>query len=356
MTTLLLIGTRKGGFVATADEGRATWTLGPPILKGSEVNHVSYVGDGRIIAAGKSSWWGPAVQISDDGGQTWRDPSSGIRFAEGRGHSVDRIWFVKRDPRTRGRVYAGVDPAALFVSDDGGDNWREVTSLTDHPTRDKWNPGGGGLMVHSIVFDPSRPSRVTVGLSVAGVFRSDDDGATWAPSNKGLLADFRPDKYPDVGQCVHHMEQHPTRADVIYQQNHCGVYRSDDAGDSWTDISAGLPSRFGFPFAVLPAQGDTIFVVPEEGSQARVTPDARLGIYRSRNQGRSWELLTNGLPQQDAYANVMRMAMTADAHAAPGVYVGTQGGQVLASRDGGDSWQVIFNWLPPIYSLDTAIV
>jgi hypothetical protein len=152
------------------------------------------------------------------------------------------------------------------------------------------------------------------------------------------------------------MELHPTRPDVIYQQNHCGVYRSDDAGDSWTDISDGLPSRFGLPFAVLPAAGDTIFVIPEEGSQARVTPEARFGIYRSRNQGRSWELLTNGLPQQDAYANVMRMAMTADTHAASGVYVGTQGGQVLASVDGGDSWRVIFNWLPPIYSIETAVI
>jgi photosystem II stability/assembly factor-like uncharacterized protein len=354
MTTLLLIGTRKGGFIARSDDDRATWTLSEPILKGQEVNHVAYVGDGRIIAAGKSAWWGPAIQISDDGGRTWHEPASGIRFDEARGHAVDRIWFIKRDPRTAGRLYAGVDPGALFVSDDHGEHWREVTALTDHPSRAKWTPGGGGMMVHSIVFDRTRPSRVTVGVSAAGVFRSEDDGATWAPRNQGLRADFLPDKYPEVGQCVHHMEMHPDDPNVVYQQNHCGVYRSEDGGDRWIDISDGLPSRFGFPFAVLPARGDTIFVIPEEGSQARVTPDARFGIYRSRNRGDSWECLTNGLPQQDAYANVMRMAMTADVHAAPGVYVGTQGGQVLASRDGGDSWRLVFNWLPPIYSLEAA--
>lgn len=356
MNTLLLIGTRKGAFIATAGADRRAWTLKGPILKGSEVNHVSHVGDGRIIVAGKSGWWGPAIQISDDGGETWREPAGAIRFDEGRDHSVERIWCVRRDPRMPRRLYAGVDPGALFVSDDRGESWREVPALTDHPTRAKWFPGAGGLMVHSMAFDPSKPSRITVGLSAAGVFRSDDEGRTWEPKNTGVRTDFLPEKFPDVGQCVHHMEIHPQKPDILYQQNHCGVYRSDDAGDTWTDISEGLPSRFGFPFAALPHDGDTVFVVPEESDQARMTANGRLGIFRSRNRGGSWEPLTNGLPQSDAYLNVMRMAMTTDVHDAPGVYIGTQGGQVLASRDGGDSWQTIFNWLPPIYSLETYIV
>jgi photosystem II stability/assembly factor-like uncharacterized protein len=356
MKTLLLIGTRKGAFVAESDALRHNWTLKGPFLKGCEVNDVAHLGGGRLVIAGKSSWWGPALQRSDDGGETWTETPGAIRFAEGRGHVVERIWFVKPDPRVPGRLYAGVDPGALFVSDDDAASWREVEALTDHPTRAKWFPGGGGLMVHSMVFDPTRPARLTVGISAAGVFRSDDDGRSWTPSNTGIRADFLPYEAPAVGQCVHHMEMHPQKPDIIYQQNHCGVYRSDNAGDSWTDISSGLPSRFGFPFAVLPRDGDTVFVVPEEGAEARMTSGGRFGIYRSRDRGRSWELLTKGLPQSDAYPQVMRMAMTADEHESSGVYVGTQGGQVLASRDAGDGWETLFNWLPPVYSLQTAIV
>jgi photosystem II stability/assembly factor-like uncharacterized protein len=352
---LLLIGTRKGGFVATSDTSRAKWTLAGPLLKGCEVNHLAHVGGSRLVMAGKSAWWGPALQVSDDAGATWRETGA-VRFDERRGYSVERIWFVKADPRVPGRLYAGVDPGALFVSDDGGDRWREVQALTDHPTRAKWFPGAGGLMVHSMAFDPSAPSRLVVGLSAAGVFRSDDEGHSWTPKNTGVRTDFLPDKFPEVGQCVHHMEMHPQQPHILYQQNHCGVYRSDDAGDSWTDISNGLPSRFGFPFVSLPHDGDTIFVVPEESDQARMTPNARFGIYRSRNRGASWEALTNGLPQAGAYLNVMRMALTVDPLDAPGVYVGTQGGHILASRDGGDRWETIFNWLPPVYSLEIAIV
>ena len=354
MTVHLLIGTRKGGFIATSDAGRREWSLQGPFLKGHEVNHVAHVGGGRFVMAGKSAWWGPALQISDDAGRTWRETGA-IRFGEGRGHSVERIWFVKADPRVQGRLYAGVDPGALFVSDDRGDSWREVPSLTDHPTRAKWSPGAGGLMVHSIAFDPSRPARLTVGVSAAGVFRSDDGGASWAPRNAGVRADFLPEREPLVGQCVHHLEMHPQRPDVLYQQNHCGVYRSDNGGDTWTDISSGLPSRFGFPFAALPRDGNTVFVIPEESDQVRTTANGALGIFRSRDCGVSWEPLTEGLPQTAAYSNVMRMAMTVDTLESAGVYVGTQGGQILASRDGGDRWSVLFNWLPPIYSLETVV-
>jgi len=357
MQVLLLIGTRKGGFIAAADGRRRDWTLTGPILKGCEVNHVTYIPDARtIVVAGKSGWWGPAIQVSSDSGRTWREPASAIRFDEGRGHSVERIWTVRGDPREPGRVYAGVDPGALFVSRDAGEHWSEVATLTEHATRAKWVPGAGGLMVHSIAFDPTRRQRLTVGISAAGAFRTDDEGATWTPKNTGVRADFLPDKFPEVGQCVHHLEAHPSNPNVLYQQNHCGVYRSDDAGDTWVDISNGLPSRFGFPLAVLPHDGDTIFVVPEESDMARMTPDAAFRIYRSRDRGNSWQPLTKGLPQSHAYSNVMRMAMAADALDPAGVYVGTQGGQLLASRDAGDTWDVIFNWLPPIYSVETAIV
>lgn len=353
MQTLLLIGTRKGGFIATSDPTRRAWTLKGPILKGCEVNHIGYdPRTGTIILAGKSSWWGPALQLSKDIGETWREPEGPIRFEEGRGHSVERIWLVKPDRRVPGRLYAGVDPGALFVSDDGGNRWREVRSLTDHETRAKWFPGAGGLMVHSMAFDAARPRRLMVGMSAAGAFRSDDEGVTWTPKNSGVRADFLPDKFPPVGQCVHHLEGHPQNPDVLYQQNHCGVYRTEDGGDSWIDISEGLPSRFGFPIAVLPGDGDTIFVIPEESDQTRISPDGQFRIYRSRDRGASWEALTSGLPQTHAYVNVMRLAMTADAADPPGVYVGTQGGHVLASRDAGDSWQTIFNWLPPVYSVE----
>ena len=357
MKLLLMIGTRKGGFLATADPARRTWSLKGPFLKGNEVGYLGYLRESdTVVLAGKSSWWGPGLQLSNDLGETWREPAGGVRFAEGRGHSVERIWIVKADPRAPRAVYAGVDPGALFVSEDGGDHWREVEALTSHDTRAKWSPGAGGLMVHSLAFDPSQRSRLTVGVSAAGCFRSDDGGATWSPKNAGVRADFLPDRFPVVGQCVHHMEMHPSRAGVLYQQNHCGVYRSDDAGDSWVDISDGLPSRFGFPLAVLPHDGDTIFVVPEESDQARFTPDGAFRVYRSCNRGNAWEPLIAGLPQANAHVNVMRLAMTADTLDPAGVYVGTQGGQLLASRNGGDSWDVLFNWLPPIYSLETAVV
>ena len=357
MQVLLLIGTRKGGFIATSDGRRRDWTLSGPILKGCEVNHLTYVPQARtMMVAGKSGWWGPAVQLSTDVGRTWHDVPSAIRFEEGRGHSVERIWTIKADPREPGRLYAGVDPGALFVSRDAGEHWTEVHALTEHPTRAKWFPGAGGLMVHSIAFDPAKRSRLTVGVSAAGAFQTDDDGASWTPKNAGVRTDFLPDKYPEVGQCVHHLEGHPTNGNVLYQQNHCGVYRSDDAGDSWVDISPGLPSRFGFPLAVLPHDGDTIFVVPEESDQFRMTPEGSFRVYRSRDRGNSWQALTTGLPQTHAYTNVMRMALATDALDPAGVYLGTQGGQLLASRDEGDHWEVIFNWLPPIYSVEAAIV
>ncbi len=222
---------------------------------------------------------------------------------------------------------------------------------TSNPDRKTWE-----LMVHSICPDPVNPRRVFVGISAAGVFRTDDGGKTWVPKNQGTRADFLPEKFPVVGQCVHHLEQHPRQPDLLYQQNHCGVYRTEDAGETWIDISEGLPSRFGFPIVVSPRDPETIFVIPEEGSEARMTPGGFLGIYRSKNRGSTWERLTQGLPQHDSFAHVYRAGACADTLEPSGVYVGTQGGQVLASRNGGDAWETIFNWLPPVYSLQTAVL
>ena len=356
---MILIGTRKGGFLAFSDPDRKKWELKGPFFKGTQVHHMTYVGGdfGAVCATVKNEWWGPDIRISKDLGETWLEPKHGVRFAEGRELSVARVWMMKGDQRTGEPVlFAGADPGALFKSADGGQNWEEVRSLTEHPTRNKWQPGAGGMMVHSICLDPENRDRMFVGISAAGAFRTDDGGKTWTPKNQGVRADFMPDKFPEVGQCLHHMEMHSSNPSVLYQQNHCGVYRSDNAGDDWIDISEGLPSRFGFPLAVHPHDGDTIYVCPAESAQNRMLPDGRLRIFRSRDRGNSWETLTDGLPQTQAYQLVLRAAMDTDSLDPAGIYVGMQGGQVLASRDEGDHWEVLFNWLPPVYSVQTAVV
>ncbi len=356
---MILIGTRKGGFLAFSDPDRKKWDLKGPFFKGTQVHHMTYVGGdfGAVCATVKNEWWGPDVRISKDLGETWLEPKNGVRFAEGRELSVARVWMMKGDQRTGEPIlYAGADPGALFKSGDGGQNWEEVRSLTEHPTRNKWQPGAGGMMVHSICLDPENRDRMFVGISAAGAFRTDDGGKTWTPKNKGVRADFMPDKFPEVGQCVHHMEMHSSNPSVLYQQNHCGVYRSENAGDEWIDISEGLPSRFGFPLAVHPHDGDTIYVCPAESDQNRMLPDGILRIFRSRDRGNSWQALTDGLPQTQAYQLVLRAAMDTDTLDPAGVYVGMQGGQLLASRDEGDHWEVLFNWLPPVSSVQTAVV
>jgi len=356
---MLMIGTRKGGFLAFSDLDRKHWEIKGPFFKGIEVNHVSFISgpEPAIFAAGKSAWWGPDLRISRDFGESWLEPQRSIRFAEGRNLSVERIWVIKQNHRSDEKaIYVGVDPGALFRSTDGGNCWEEVRSLTDHPTRDKWMPGAGGLMVHSICFDPSNPQRIYAGISAAGVFRTDDGGKSWSAKNKGVRADFLPEKFPDVGQCTHHLEIHPANRQILYQQNHCGVYRSENGGEDWTDMSEGLPSRFGFPMAVHPHDGDTIYVLPEEADECRMTPNGAFRIFRSKNRGNSWEALTEGLPQRHAYQNVLRSAMCTDTLGSTGIYVGTQGGQILASFDAGDHWTLLFNWFPPIYSIEAALV
>jgi photosystem II stability/assembly factor-like uncharacterized protein len=356
---MLMIGTRKGAFLAFSGLDRRGWQITEAAFRGGEVNHVGWIHGPTplVVATAKSAWWGPDLRVSRDFGQTWSD-AIGLRFAPGRERSVERIWVVE-STNGGGSMYAGVDPGALFFSSDGGTAWTEVVSLSDHPTREQWHPGLGGLMVHSICADPLSPRRLLVAMSAVGVFRSDDGGETWAPKNRGVYAwnaEFLPDKFPPIGQCPHHLEMHPSRREVIYQQNHCGVYRTDDAGESWIDISDGLPSRFGFPLAVHPHDGETVYVVPEESYQSRVTCGGAFRVYRSRDGGGTWRPLTDGLPQANAYANVFRMAMATDVLDPAGVYVGTQGGQILASRDEGEHWDLLFNWLPPVYSLETAVI
>lgn len=355
---LLMIGTRKGAFLAFSTPDRRSWELQGPLLKGVQVHHVTRLtGTSPVLAvACKSDWFGPDVRMSRDFGETWLEPTRTVRFPEDRGLSVERVWVLSEDRRHETPVlYAGVDPGALFRSHDEGVSWSEVRALTEHPTRDRWQPGGGGMMVHSICHDPADKRRTYVGVSAAGVFRTDDGGENWEPKNSGVRADFLPDTLPPVGQCVHHLVMHPSKPDVLYQQNHCGVYRSENRGDDWIDISHGLPSRFGFPFAVHPHDGDTIYVAPAESDQSRMSAGA-WRVFRSRNRGADWVALGNGLPQANAYQNVLRMAMTTDTLDPAGVYVGTQGGQLVASRDEGDHWEVLFNWLPPIFSVETAII
>ncbi|MGA9364255.1 MAG: exo-alpha-sialidase [Bacteroidota bacterium] len=355
----LLVGTHKGAFVFVSDLDRKNWEMNGPFLKGADVNQV--VLDTRneptIYACVNSSWWGPNFRTSRDFGQTWVETESGIRFPEGSGNEVKRVWCVTpglfSEPKA---LYVGVDPAALFRSEDGGQTWNSVDGLTNHPTRAKWTPGAGGMMVHSICLDPQDPKRLIVGISAAGVFYSEDRGTSWEPRNKGVRADFLPETYPEVGQCVHHLENHPSKPAVLFQQNHCGVYRSDNRGKDWIDISEGLPSRFGFGLQIHPHDPDTIYVCPEEGAEFRCPVNGEFGIYRSRDRGEHWEKLSDGLPEQNVYVHVHRQAMGTDTCDPCGIYVGTSGGQILYSRNEGKKWETLAQWLPPIFSVSCSVV
>ena len=354
----LLVGTRKGAFMLSSDLTRKTWKLQGPFLKGAEVNDMMLDTRGQptLYAAATSYWFGTTVQRSTDWGKTWTQSEGGVRFPDGSDKKVERVWCVAASPHDTKTLYAGVDPGALFRSDDGGVNWTEIASLNNHPTRSKWNPGAAGLTVHSISYHPTDPKRMFVGISAAGVFATADGGASWEPRNAGVLADFMADKYPEVGQCVHHLELHPARPDVLYQQNHCGVYRSDNAGKTWKDISKGLPSRFGFSIQIHPHDPKTIYVIPEEGAEFRATPKGRFAVYVSRNRGGTWKALTKGLPQQNAFIHVHRQAMSVDALKPHGIYVGASQGIVYASRNEGRSWELIAEHLPQITSVHTALV
>ena len=362
---LVLVGTRKGAFILSSDPSRRRWSVSKPRVEGSDIFHMAYDprDSGTLFACVSSIIWGSEIHRSRDLGKTWQSSSEGPRFAGG-DLTIKRVWHVEPGrAEESGVVYAGVEPAALFRSEDGGDTWREVAGLASHPTREKWLPGLGGLCLHSIVLDPSRHDRMWVGISAVGVFGSDDGGRSWRTMNQGVRADFLPDRFPEFGQCPHKVLAHKARPEVLFQQNHCGVFRSDSAGAGWQDITQDLPSRFGFVLGVHSVDPNTIYVLPEDkatgdeiGGGTRFVTDAKFRVYRSRNAGNQWEPLTKGLPQRNAYLHVMREGMATDSLDPCGIYVGTSTGQVFYSRDNGDSWELLVDYLPPINSVDCGVV
>ncbi len=358
-TILVLVGTRKGALIFRSDARRRSWKLDGVYHKGQDIRH--FILDPRdsetLYATVNNDWFGSDIQRSKDRGRTWQKTKGGVRYEKDAGLSVKRIWHIRPGRESEpGVVYAGVDPAGLFRSNDGGATWAEVRGLNRHSTRSRWNPGAGGLIVHTILLDPENPRRMYVAISAAGVFRSDDGGQSWYPRNKGTRVDFQPNKYPVVGQCVHKLAMAPGRPTLLYQQNHCGMYRSDSAGDKWTDISRGLPSRFGFPIAVHPRDPGTIWVLPHIGAEWRVFPNGCTAAYRSTNGGRTWQKQTRGLPTRNAFLTVLREASSTDACDPAGVYFGTETGQLFYSRNEGRQWGLLADNLPGIQSVEAATI
>jgi len=353
---LLLLGTKKGAFIAESDEQRRDWTLRGPYCETWPMNHVSAdPATGTIYGGGGNEWFGPAVWKSTDLGQTWTHSSEGLAYEAG-AEPIKAVWSVAAGPDG---LYAGVQPAGLFKSDDAGATWRHLDGLQNHPSRPHWNPGAAGLILHSLVFDPKDPGRIWIGISAAGVFYSADGGQTWETRNRGTRADFMPEgqNYPEFGQCVHNVVMAPGGGDRLYQQNHCGMYRSDDGGVHWESIEDGLPSSFGFPAAAHPRDRDTLYLLPLNGdSSGRYVPDAKAAVWRTRDAGRTWQDKRDGLPQENAYFGVLRQAMATDTMEPAGVYFGTSTGTVFASADEGDSWITVAEHLPTISSVETLVV
>jgi photosystem II stability/assembly factor-like uncharacterized protein len=297
------------------------------------------------------------VRSSDDCGRSWTAEAQSLRFPEDTKASLKRVWQIcpgrVEEPEV---LYCGVEPAALFSSTDGGASWSLVRGLWDHPHRPRWEPGGGGLCLHTVLPDPAQASRLHVAVSTAGVYRTDDGGASWRTAHRGVRAQFLPDPHPEFGQCVHKVGRHPDRPQRLFLQNHWGLYRSDDAGESWQDIANGVPSDFGFALAVHPHRPDSVYVVPLESDEFRCTPEGRLRVYRTDDAGASWRPLTEGLPQQDAFETVLRDAMAVDRLQPAGVYFGTRNGKLFGSRDEGESWSVVADGLPPVVCVEAAVV
>ena len=353
MTVLILVGTRKGVFRLRADAGRSDWELDGPLLTGWEVFHaIRDPRSGALHACTNNAVYGATVHRSTDDGASW-ERSEGLGLPEDSELTLERTWHVEPGHRSQPEtLWLGAAPGALFRSDDGGATWQTVRGILEHPTREKWMPGAGGMCCHSISLDVDDPQRLYVGISAAGSFRTDDGGETWTPANANVAADFMPDPYPEVGQCVHKLLAHPQRPERLWQQNHCGVYRSDDGGESWVRLDGnGLPSDFGFALALHPRDPDTAWVVPEEGADSRVTCGGRLGVYRTRDAGASWELH----PAHDrAWVAVLREGGASDTLDPVGVYVGTQSGSIFVSPDEDESWIEAARHLPPILSVEVA--
>jgi photosystem II stability/assembly factor-like uncharacterized protein len=359
MDILLMVGTAKGAFLLQGDAEREKFEISGPHFPGHEVYALAFDGrDGRqrVLAGTSSLHWGAVVRASDDLGASWTDPAEGnVRFPADTGASLARVWQLRPGGDDQpGVVWAGAEPAALFRSGDAGATFELVRGLWDHPHRPQWQPGGGGLCLHTIVPHPGDPQRLWVAISTGGVYRSDDAGATWQARNRGIKARFLPDPDPEFGQCVHKVAPAAGRPDRLYLQHHWGVYRSDDAGDTWTDVGGGLPSDFGFPVVAHPRDPDTAFVLPLTSDEFRCVPEQRTRVYRTRDAGASWEPLAHGLPQDDTYLTVLRDAFTGDTLDPAGLYFGTRTGQVFASADEGDHWRLIAEWLPPVLCVRAA--
>jgi photosystem II stability/assembly factor-like uncharacterized protein len=361
----LLVGTRKGAFVLTSDGTRADWKVSGPHFAGWEIYHLkgSPVNPDRLYASQTSGWFGQQVQRSENGGETW-DPVGhdfiyeGVpgthQWYDGTQHPWEfkRIWHFEPSLTDAETVYAGAEDASLFRSSDGGGTWQELAGLREAKGQ-LWQPGAGGMCLHTIVIDPTNPERIFVAISAAGAFRTDDGGKTWTPINKGLKSAYElPDPTAEVGHCVHRIAMHSSRPGVLFMQKHWDVMRSDNAGDSWQEVSGNLPSDFGFPIDVHAHEPETIYVVPIKSDSEHFPPDGKLRVCRSRTGGNEWEALTNGLPQSDCYVNVLRDAMAVDSLEQCGIYFGTTGGQVYASADAGDTWNAIVRDLPAVLSVE----
>jgi hypothetical protein len=361
----VLVGTRKGAFVLRADGTRKNWDVTGPFFGGWEVFHVkgSPVNPNRIYASQSTSWFGQLIQRSDDGGLTWEPVGNqfiydGVpgthQWYDGTPHPWEfaRVWHLEPSLSDPDTVLAGVEDAALFRSVDGGASWSELSGLRDHETGSAWQPGAGGMCLHTIIVSPTDPRRIFVAISSAGAFRSDDEGTTWRPINHGLHSEGLPDEDAEVGHCVHRIALHPSNPDVLYMQKHWDVMRSDNAGDSWHEVSGNLPSDFGFAIDVHAHEPETVYVVPITSDSEHFPPEGKLRVYRSRTGGNEWEPLTKGLPQEHCYVDVLRDAMAVDTLEDCGVYFGTTGGQVYASANSGDSWEPIVRDLPAVLSVE----
>ncbi|MCC7054373.1 MAG: exo-alpha-sialidase [Gemmatimonadaceae bacterium] len=361
----VLVGTKKGAFILTSDGDRKQWNVAGPHFPGWEMYHLkgSPVDPDRIWASQSGGWFGQLIQRSDDGGLTWtavdnRFAYDGVpgthQWYDGTPHPWEfkRVWHLEPSLTDRDTVYAGVEDAALFKSTDGGASWVELSGLRTHGSGAQWQPGAGGLCLHTIVLDPVNPDRIYIAISAAGAFRTDDGGVTWRPINTGLRSGEIPAQDSEVGHCVHHITMHPSHPERLFMQKHWDIMRSDDAGDHWHEVSGNLPTDFGFPIEVHAHEPETIYVVPITSDAHHFPPDGALRVYRSRTGGSEWEALGHGLPDRDCYVNVLRDAMAVDTMASCGVYFGTTGGQVYCSSDSGDTWMPIVRDLPAVLSVE----
>jgi hypothetical protein len=361
----VLVGTKKGAFVLTSDGKRERWDVAGPHFGGWEIYHMkgSPVDPNRLYASQTSGWFGQVMQRSDDAGKTWAPVGNKFAYEgevgthqwyDGTPHPWEfkRVWHLEPSLTDAETVYAGVEDAALFRSIDGGTTWQELPGLRGHGSGSRWQPGAGGMCLHTILLDPGNPARIFTAISAAGAFRSDDAGQSWRPITRGLKSDFMPDPTAEIGHCVHRIAMHRSRPNVLFMQKHWDVMRSDDAGDNWREVSGNLPTDFGFAIDVHAHEPETIYVVPITSDSLHYPPEGKLRVYRSRTGGQEWEALGNGLPQSDCYVNVLRDAMAVDSLDSCGVYFGTTGGQVYASADAGDNWVPIVRNLPAVLSVE----